>query len=262
VGEFEAAHFAGYGSGKRALFVTEELALKQPGRDGSAVELDEGSVMARAQPVDCAGQQFLSGPRFTLDEDGGSGWGHGLNLLEDVAQAGAFADDILKSVLEVDFFFEVQFFLGEAVTQVGNLAHGGGVANGHGHLDGNLLKECDLGLREGSLVAACSGEYAYHFSAVDERDPTSGLHAEGGQVPNRFFGKSRGSQNFENHWFAGCEGLASGRALLRQANRTTALAIRLGTQELDEQPAGIHIGKRQGGRVVWDQLANDARYGT
>ena len=48
VSELDAADFAGDGAGECALLVTEQLALKQAGGNGGAVELDEGVLAALA----------------------------------------------------------------------------------------------------------------------------------------------------------------------------------------------------------------------
>ena len=63
VGEFEAADLARDGAGEGAFLVAEEFAFDQAGGNGGAVDLDEGSFAARAEPVDGAGEQFLAGSR-------------------------------------------------------------------------------------------------------------------------------------------------------------------------------------------------------
>ena len=55
--------------------------------------------------------KLFAGSRFALDEHGRIGGRHGLNLAQHVAQAGAFAHDVVEAVLEVDLFFEILFFL-------------------------------------------------------------------------------------------------------------------------------------------------------
>ena len=117
VREFEAAHFAGDGSGKRALLVAEQLALDQAGRNGRTVELDKGALAARTEPVNGARQQFFAGAGLALDEDGGVGGRDGFNLLEHLAQTAALAHDVFKAVFEVDFVFEILLFLAQPVAQ-------------------------------------------------------------------------------------------------------------------------------------------------
>ena len=45
----------------------------------------------------------------------------GLNLLQHLAQARAFANDVFKAVLEIDLLFEILLLLGQPVAQLGNL---------------------------------------------------------------------------------------------------------------------------------------------
>jgi hypothetical protein len=47
VRQFDAADLAGNGAGERALLVAEQFAFQQAGRDGGAVQLDEGVFAAR-----------------------------------------------------------------------------------------------------------------------------------------------------------------------------------------------------------------------
>ena len=132
----------------------------KPGGDGGAVQLDEGALAARAQAVNGARQQLLAGSGFALDEHGGVGGRHGLNLAQHVAQAGAFAHDVFKAVLEVDFIFEILLFLGEAIAQFGDLFKGQRVVDGHGHLAGYLGQHFGVVLRKCVLIAAGHGHRA------------------------------------------------------------------------------------------------------
>src|SRR5579863_2786986 len=60
VGQFHAAHFARDGAGEGPLLVAEELAFQQSGRDGGTVELDEIAIVAAAEAVNGAGDQFFA----------------------------------------------------------------------------------------------------------------------------------------------------------------------------------------------------------
>ena len=67
VREFEPADLLRQRPGKGTALVPEELRFEQPGRNGSAIHLDEGALTARAEIVDCAGDQFLAGAGFAED---------------------------------------------------------------------------------------------------------------------------------------------------------------------------------------------------
>ncbi len=93
--------------------MAEQLALEQPRGDGGAVELDEGAVLAAAVVVDGAGDEFFAGAGLAQQQDGGVAWGDGLDELEDVAERGAVADDLVEVQLGADLVFEVELLLGE-----------------------------------------------------------------------------------------------------------------------------------------------------
>jgi hypothetical protein len=61
--------------------------------------------------MDGAGQQLFAGSGLALDEHGGVGGRDGFNLAQHVAQAGAFAHDVFKTVVEIDLVFEILLFL-------------------------------------------------------------------------------------------------------------------------------------------------------
>ena len=138
VGQFQAAHLARNRAGECALLVPEQFALQQSGGDGRTVDLDEGAITASAEAVNGARQQFLAGSGLALDEYGRVGGCDGLNLLEHLAQTAAFAHDVFKSILEVDFVFEILLFLAKAVAQFRDLAKDHRIPDSHGHLVGDL----------------------------------------------------------------------------------------------------------------------------
>jgi len=72
VGQFKEADFALFaGAGERSAFITEELGFEQVFREGGAVDLHEGLVLAPAVLVDELGQQALARSRFSQDQDVG-----------------------------------------------------------------------------------------------------------------------------------------------------------------------------------------------
>ncbi len=80
------------GAGERAALVAEERALGQRGRDGAAVDDDEGLVRAGAGLVDGLGDELLAGARLARDEHGEVGGGGLLEALEHAAHARAVTD--------------------------------------------------------------------------------------------------------------------------------------------------------------------------
>ena len=69
-GRLELADVPSDGPGEGTLLVAEQLTFDEFGRDGGAVELDEGAVAARAGAVDGASHQLLPYPGFAQDADG------------------------------------------------------------------------------------------------------------------------------------------------------------------------------------------------
>ena len=84
-GHLEAALARAQRTGERALFMAEQLAFQQVGRDGAAVDGHERSVAARRLVVDGARHHFLAGAGFAQHQHGGVEAG---DLLDHAAQAG------------------------------------------------------------------------------------------------------------------------------------------------------------------------------
>ena len=83
MGRLEHPAPVGVSAGERALHVAEHLALDQLGRDGGAVELDEGALAPRREGVDGAGDQLLAGAALAPDEHAALGGGRHLDQLVD-----------------------------------------------------------------------------------------------------------------------------------------------------------------------------------
>ncbi len=177
VRQLQAAHLAHDGAGECAFLMAKELAFEQAGGDGGAIQLDKGALAARAQPVDGARQQLLAGSRLALDQHGGIGRGHRLNLAQHVAQARALAHDVVEAVLDIDLFFEIFLFVGQAVAQLGNLLKGQRIVHRHGHLPGYLDQHLGIVLRICALHAAGHHHGAKGPFAMNERHPDSRLQA-------------------------------------------------------------------------------------
>ena len=95
---FETTYFARHRTGESSSLVAEEFALKQSERDCCTIEFHEGRVGAAAEAMDGAGDQFLAGAGFTLNEDRGIGGRGGLDLLENTTEGGSGADDFIEAV--------------------------------------------------------------------------------------------------------------------------------------------------------------------
>jgi hypothetical protein len=86
-----------YGSGERASLVAKKLTLQKIQRNGSAIQLYERSSAPRTDVVNCARYQLLSGAGFSLDQDGGVGCRHSLDLFENGFQSRTISYELFKS---------------------------------------------------------------------------------------------------------------------------------------------------------------------
>src|SRR5262249_58444172 len=98
VGQLEAAHAAADGPGEGALFVAEQLALDQSGRQGGTVDRDEGFLLPPAAGMDRPRDEFLAGPRLARDENRGVRSRDAPDAVEDGRQSRALPDDLLAVV--------------------------------------------------------------------------------------------------------------------------------------------------------------------
>jgi hypothetical protein len=113
MGEFETADALGDGAGEGAAFVAEEFAFEQAGGDGGAIHFDKGVVVARAEIVNGAGDEFLAGAGFAVNENGGIGGTDGFEFFQNFLERGAFADDLVEHGGLVDFLAEGDVLLEE-----------------------------------------------------------------------------------------------------------------------------------------------------
>ena len=81
VGALERAALLGRAAGLRAVAIAEQLGLDVVFGNGGAVELDEDAIAAQALGVDGAGDEFLAGARFAVDEHAAVGGRHEPDLL-------------------------------------------------------------------------------------------------------------------------------------------------------------------------------------
>src|SRR5579862_6416421 len=104
-----------------AALVAEELALEEARRDGGAVELHERPLAASAELVNGARDQLLPRSGLAVDDDGGVGGRHGLDLVQDLLQRRRLPDDLLEVVVGADLVFEIDLLRRELVLQLRDL---------------------------------------------------------------------------------------------------------------------------------------------
>ena len=236
--KFEAAHFARDGPGKRTFLVAEQFAFDQPGGNGSAIDLDERAVFTTAEAMDGARKQFLAGSRFTLDEDRCIRGSHGFNLLENLAQTAALADDVFEAVLEIDLLLQILLLLAKAVAEFGDLAEHHGIADGHGHLVADLDQHVGLALRVSALDPAGDRQRADELAAMHKWYPAARLHPEARQMPNTLFRKAAIFDTTEADRFPG-EKCLPGRRPVNGNSDVAAAGLFIGNvQELDQDKIG------------------------
>ena len=69
-----------------------------------------------------AGNQFLPGSGFPVNEDGGIRRRHGFDLVEYAAYCLTLEDDLPKILFAADFIFQIQLLLSEFILEVGHFA--------------------------------------------------------------------------------------------------------------------------------------------
>src|SRR5215470_14719780 len=63
IGQFEAAPLLHERAGESAFFVPKQFAFHQPGRYGGTVQSNKSALTTRAEVMNRAGQEFLTGAR-------------------------------------------------------------------------------------------------------------------------------------------------------------------------------------------------------
>src|SRR5262249_47931184 len=87
VGRLERTLPLGDGTGERAPFVSEQLALEEVGGDRAAVDDDEGRTASAALPMDRLGGRLFAGTGLAFQEHGGVAGSGALEHGEDRAHA-------------------------------------------------------------------------------------------------------------------------------------------------------------------------------
>src|SRR5206468_8165596 len=109
--KLHAADLLADGARERTLLVTEQLALKQAGRNRRAVQLDECPLLAPAAVVYRTGNKFLSGAGLAEQQDRGVVGCDRFDELQNVLERRARPDDPLEVHLDADLFFQADLFL-------------------------------------------------------------------------------------------------------------------------------------------------------
>jgi hypothetical protein len=98
MGRLEAADRLRDSSGESALFVSEEFAFQEGGRNGCTVQLHEGPIAAAAPGVNGPRDEFFACAGFTLDDNCGVGSCHKVNVIQYSTQTPAGPYQRLKLV--------------------------------------------------------------------------------------------------------------------------------------------------------------------
>ena len=89
-----------------AFFIAEEFAFEQPTGNGGAVECDEGARVPRAAGVQRPRQEFFAGAGLALQEDGGIGRGHEVELRQHRLERRALPEDLYTGALGAAEYME------------------------------------------------------------------------------------------------------------------------------------------------------------
>src|ERR1700751_257558 len=100
--------------------MSKKLALKQSGRNGGAVELYEGPLLAPAAFMDRPRNQLLAGTGFTQKQHRRITRSHRLHQLQYMPQRRTLPYDSFAVHLAPDFALQIQLLLGELVLQISN----------------------------------------------------------------------------------------------------------------------------------------------
>jgi hypothetical protein len=92
VRELDAAGCLGQGASESPALMAEEFILEESTRHRGAIHLYEGTGPSQASLVNGRGNEFLTGARFALDQDGRIGWSYHLYRVQDAAETWAGAN--------------------------------------------------------------------------------------------------------------------------------------------------------------------------
>ena len=117
IGQFEASLAQTHGSREGALFVTEQFAFDEAGRERRAIHADKRARSASAPVVDGAGEELFSGTRLTKQQYRAIQRGDLREPLQRVSHDAALADDLVEIVERLDILFQADVVGGQAAVQ-------------------------------------------------------------------------------------------------------------------------------------------------
>ena len=135
-----------------------------------------------------AGNQFLSGSRFSKNHHRRIRASYGLHLLKYVLQRGAFPYDFFKIVFGSDLIFQVELLLRQLVLQFSDFLKRQGVIDRDRNLVGHFAEQIQIALSERGLLEAADTQGSEKAFPASKRQPASGLNS-GVEKQLRCFGR-------------------------------------------------------------------------
>src|SRR5215204_3223226 len=121
VRNLKSSDVPGIRSGESALFVTEQLAFNQCTGQGSAIYFDQRAILARAEIMNCMGQQLLAGASLAKNCDCCVEPGHLFGLPQHLSQWLAASDDLVEVPGDSNLLLQIDIFVVQAILQSLNL---------------------------------------------------------------------------------------------------------------------------------------------
>src|SRR5580700_5134684 len=134
--------------------MSEQLAFKQTSWNRCAIQFHEGVRTAVTEIMNCTGNQFLSGTRFSINENRRTGWRYRFDLTQYLTQRCAISNDLFEVHLTAQFIFEVELLLCELVLEFRDLTIGQCIVKGDRYLPGDLRQKVNFCLSERILLQA------------------------------------------------------------------------------------------------------------
>src|SRR5208283_5229068 len=189
--------------------MAEQLALQQPRGNGSAVDLDEGLLLASAQPVDGAGHELLAGARFSQNQNCGVAGGDRGCLIEYLLEGATLAHDLHERTMRRSFALQIFLLFVQTLLQGVNLDGRALILNGDGKLHGDLVQQGQIVGMKRVRAGAAKEQNAQRSLRPQEWDTTEGPYAFRQELLRNFGVKALQLFPGENHGGARLERAAS-----------------------------------------------------
>src|SRR6266481_7175221 len=144
IGKLEPSTLLHQGARERALFVSEEFAFDQPGWNGRAIEPYKRPVSSWTVAMNCACNQLFPSARLAAQQNSRSRGGDNLDLVEDFAESGALAHEILEVVFRADFRFEIQALVFQPIPRCAQSSVRERVVERQGNLRADLGQDIEV----------------------------------------------------------------------------------------------------------------------